>query len=73
MQKWTKQTTTIKIKNQTKVYQLAVSGKNVYVTWYDFTPGNEDIFVITNTQPFGTPVNISNNPGSSANPQIATS
>ena len=37
------------------------------------TPGNTDIFVITNAQPFGIPVNISNNPGNSENPQIATS
>ncbi|HEX7141715.1 MAG TPA: hypothetical protein VF222_04485 [Nitrososphaeraceae archaeon] len=74
MQKWTKQTTTIKIKNQTKVYQLAVSGNNVYVTWYDFTPGNEDIFFAVssdNSQTFSTPINLSNNTGNSFTPQIA--
>ena len=27
--------------------------------------GNSDIFVITNAKPFGTPINISNNPGGS--------
>ena len=53
--------------------QIAVSGNNVYVTWGDNTPGNIDIFVITNAQPFGTAVNISNNPGTSQNPRIATS
>jgi len=53
--------------------QLASSGNNVYVTRSDSTPGFNDIFFITNAQPFGTPVNISNNPGNSQNPQIATS
>jgi hypothetical protein len=50
-----------------------VNPSNAYVTWQDTTPGNNDIFVITNAQPFGTPVNISNNPGFSENPQIAAS
>ena len=36
-------------------------------------PRNNHIFVITNIKPFGTPVNISNNPGSSANPRIVAS
>ena len=40
---------------------------------HDDTPGNYDIFVITNAQPFGTAVNISNNPGDSVNPEIAAS
>jgi hypothetical protein len=53
--------------------QIATSGNNVYVTWQDITPGNDDIFVITNAKPFGTPVNISNNSGSYENPQIAAS
>jgi len=54
--------------------QIAAVGNNVYVTWEDATtPGNFDIFVITNAQPFGMPVNISNNPGSSENPQITAS
>ena len=53
--------------------QIAVSGSNVYVTWQDSTPGNNDIFVITSAQPFGIPINISNNPGTSQNPQIAAS
>ena len=53
--------------------QIAAIGNNVYVTWQDTTPGNSDIFVITNAQPFDIPVNISNNPGGSTNPQIAAS
>jgi hypothetical protein len=52
--------------------QIAAIGSNVYVTWVDATPGNNDIFVINNAQPFATPVNISNNPGNSLIPQIAT-
>ena len=56
--------------------QIATSGNNVYVTWYDATPGNNDIFFAAsnnNGTSFGTPINISNNTGSSFNPQIATS
>jgi Collagen triple helix repeat (20 copies) len=53
--------------------EIAAIGNNVYVTWQDNTPGNDDIFVISNTQPFGTPINISNNSGSSVNLQIAAS
>ena len=68
--------TPINISNNTGLSsntQIATSGSNVYVTWFDTTPGNFDIFVITSAQPFGTPVNISNNPGTSQNPEIATS
>ena len=56
--------------------QIATSGNNVYVTWYDNTPGNNDIFVAAssnNGTSFGTPINLSNNPGSSIIPQIAAS
>ena len=56
--------------------QIAALGNNVYVTWEDSAPGNFDIFVISNSQPFGgfsPPINISNNPGTSQSPQIATS
>ena len=53
--------------------QIAAIDSNVYVTWVDATPGNNDIFVITNAKPFATPVNISNNPGNSLILQIATS
>ena len=51
--------------------QIALSGNNVYVTWLDASPGNADIFVISNDRPFGTPINLSNNPGFSTTPQIA--
>jgi hypothetical protein len=55
--------------------QIVISGNNVYVTWFDDTPGNIDIFVIVNNQPFGfgTSINVSNTPGNSLNPQIAAS
>ena len=55
--------------------QIATSGNNVYVTWTDNTPvGNFDIFFAVsnnNGTSFGTPINLSNNTGFSANPQIA--
>ena len=66
----------INLSNNTGTYinpQIAAIGSNVYVTWPDNIPGNNDIFVITNAQPFGTAVNISNNPGDSVNPEIAAS
>ena len=56
--------------------QIAVSGNNVYVTWFDDTPGNRDIFFAVsnnNGVSFGTPINLSNNTGGSSNPQIAAS
>ena len=56
--------------------QIAASGNNVYVTWQDDTPGNNDIFFAVsnnNGTSFGTPINLSNNAGNSFNPQIATS
>ena len=56
--------------------QIAISGNNVYVTWIDNTPGNNDIFVAAsnnNGASFGNPINLSNNAGSSTSPQIATS
>ncbi|HEX2408296.1 MAG TPA: hypothetical protein VHJ38_13915, partial [Nitrososphaeraceae archaeon] len=67
---------TINVSNNTgdsSIPQIAAIDSNVYGTWLDFTPDNLDIFVITNAQPFGTPVNISNNPGNSQIPQIAVS
>ena len=57
------------------VPQIAASGNNFHVTWQDIiTPGNYDVFVITNAESYGIPINISNNnPGSSTDPQIAAS
>ena len=54
--------------------QIATLGNNVYVTWRDNTPGNDDIFFAAsnnNGTSFGTPINLSNNTGSSFSPQIA--
>ena len=53
--------------------EIAVSSNNVYVTWQDNTPGNLDIFVISNDRTFGIPINISSNLGTSQLPQIAAS
>jgi hypothetical protein len=57
--------------------QIAAVGNNVYVTWRDnITPGNSDIFFAVsnnNGGSFGTPINLSNNAGSSITPQIAVS
>ena len=54
--------------------QIAAIGNNVYVTWGDSTPGNNDIFFAAsnnNGTSFGTPINLSNNTGFSFIPQIA--
>jgi len=56
--------------------QIAVSGSNVYVVWYDFTPGNYDIMFRRSTDNGATwkaAVNLSNNAGTSFTPQIAVS
>ena len=72
-------TTPINISNNTGDSfnpQIATTGSNVYVTWVDDTPGNNDIFFAAssdNGTSFATPINISNNTGSSLNSQIATS
>ena len=58
--------------------QVAAWDNNVYMLWQDSVhPGytNYDIFIKTsrdNGTTFGTPVNLSNNPGFSEHPQIAT-
>ena len=68
---------TINISNNTgtSVFpQIATSGSNVYVTWIDTTSGNADIFfAVSNNNgiSFRTPLNLSNNTGTSAFPQIA--
>ena len=71
---------TINLSNNTgfsELPQIAASGNNVYVTWEDFTPaGSNDIFFAVsnnNGTSFGTPINLSNNTGSSEHPQIAAS
>jgi hypothetical protein len=58
--------------------QVAAWDNNVYMLWQDSVPPgytNYDIFIKTsrdNGTTFGTPVNLSNNPGFSEHPQIAT-
>ena len=54
---------------------LDVTGKNVYVTWVDDTPGNNDILFRKSTNEgnsFGSTKNLSNNEGNSDNPQISS-
>ena len=56
--------------------QIAASGNNVYVTWVDETPGNDDIFfAVSNNNgiSFANPINVSKNTGDAFRPQIATS
>jgi BNR repeat protein len=54
--------------------QIAVESGNVYVVWQDNTPGDNDIFFQRSTDNgamWETAINLSNNAGDSANPQIA--
>ena len=54
--------------------QLAVSGSNVYVVWRDNNPGNWDVFFRASTDggaTWGEKNNLSDDSGSSDNPQIA--
>jgi len=56
--------------------QIALSGNNVYVVCADDTPGQNDIFFSNNTNGgnnFSIPLNLSNNTGTSASPQIDVS
>jgi hypothetical protein len=56
--------------------QIAASGENVYVVWVDTSDLSFDIFFTTignNGTSFGTVKNLSNNTGTSVNPQIAAS
>ena len=58
--------------------QVAAWDNNVYMLWQDSVPPgytNYDIFIKTskdNGTTFGTPINLSNNPGFSEHPQIAS-
>ena len=54
----------------------AASGNNRFVVWYDYTPGNYDIFFRRSTDNganWQPTVNLSTNPGPSYVPQIAVS
>ena len=56
--------------------QIASSGKNVYVSWMDRTPGNYDIFVAKSNDAgatFSAPVNVSNTPKDSGYQQMTLS
>jgi hypothetical protein len=58
------------------VPQIVASGRNVYVVWEDFTPGNIDIFFRRSTDrgdDFDKTINLSNNDGFSFDVQIAIS
>ena len=53
--------------------RIAIANENVYVTWYDYTPGQSDIFFAksyNNGDSFES-INLSNNGGVSFNPWIA--
>jgi len=55
--------------------QISSEGNNVYVVWEDDTPGNDDIFFAFSTnngQTFSTPDNLSENDGTSEDPQISS-
>jgi hypothetical protein len=54
--------------------QITVEGNNIYVVWQDNTPGNYDIFFThssDNGSSFAPVSSLSNNNGTSINPQIA--
>jgi hypothetical protein len=55
--------------------KIAVSGSNVYVVWYDDTPGNFDVLFTTSSDSGDTwdTQNISSNTGYSASQKIAVS
>ena len=55
---------------------VAASGDNVYVVWFDNTPGNPEILYkrsIDGGANFGAPINLSNNVASSLDPAVAAS
>jgi hypothetical protein len=54
--------------------RIAASDNNVYVVWRDRSPGNDEVFFSAsdnNGATFSRPVNLSNNAGSSFEPNIA--
>ena len=55
---------------------IAVSGNNVYIVWFDNTPGNFEIFLRKSVNAgdiFGSTVNYSHSTGDSIAPTIAVS
>jgi S1-C subfamily serine protease len=66
-------TSAVKIDSETA--SIGASRKKVYVVWADDSPGNYDIFFIRSTDygnTFSKPVNLSDNPGVSYFPKLAT-
>ena len=55
--------------------RLAISGANVYVTWYDYSPGQSDIFFAKSKDRGASfeSINLSNNSQASYNPWVAMS
>ena len=54
---------------------IALSGNNIYLTWWDNKTGNNEVFFARSTdngKTFDTPINLSNAKGASADSQIAT-
>ncbi|MCR4287833.1 MAG: exo-alpha-sialidase, partial [Deltaproteobacteria bacterium] len=55
---------------------IAVSGSNIHVAWYDYTPGNYEIYFKTsadNGATWSANKRLTNNTGSSYSPSIAVS
>ena len=54
--------------------RIAVNENNVYSTWYDYTPGNSDVFIAKSNDTGETfeKINLSKNLGPSYNPWIST-
>lgn len=55
---------------------ITASGSNIYVVWYDSTPGNCEIFLVTSMNggtSWKTPERLTNNSGDSWNPAVAVS
>ncbi|KAF6242581.1 hypothetical protein C6988_07865 [Nitrosopumilus sp. b1] len=71
--------TTINISNNagaSTIPEIAVNGTNVHLVWQDDTDGDNEIFYSVSTNngtSFSTPTNLSDNTGSSTNPQIVAS
>src|SRR5262249_4785077 len=61
-------------KRRSTIPQIAAVGSDVYVVWYDDTPGKNDIFFTRSTDggaSFSEPQNLSNNQANAISPLIA--
>ena len=55
---------------------IVVSENNIYLTWWDNTTGNNEVYFVKSNDSgknFSTPINLSNDKGASADSQIAAS